>query len=318
MPLLRLHSHQSYFVANSVNEDILLVENDFKELPSCEFSIFWTTKPRFYPWHVETSWKQPHATAPHFSVLFHYFTTTFYSGASPLLWHFPWTSVLANFWGVHLYLNTFPFSNTSLFPDLLYYKSMRPFYSKTSPIFQCFHFISTLPLYFSSLPLFQCFHFISTLPLYFNASTLFQHSLFISMFSFYSNTPSLPQCFHFIPTLSHYFNASTLFQHSPFISMFSFYSNTPPLFQCFQFIPTLPLYSNVCSLYQCSLFQPFLFISTFPLQHFSFVSTLPFVSMCFLLCTILLFQHYTSPLLRFPPCIWIFALQSSSFIALSK
>ena len=31
--LLRLHPHQSGLVANSVNEDILLIENDVKELP---------------------------------------------------------------------------------------------------------------------------------------------------------------------------------------------------------------------------------------------------------------------------------------------
>ena len=35
--MLRLHPHQSGFVTNSVNEDILLVENDFKKLAWCGF-----------------------------------------------------------------------------------------------------------------------------------------------------------------------------------------------------------------------------------------------------------------------------------------
>ena len=200
--------------------------------------------------------------------------------ASTLFQHSPFISMLS------VYFNTI-----LLFQCFHFISRLLPYFN-TSTLFQQSPFLSMLPLYFDTPTLFQCFHFIPTLPLYFNVFIL-------------SSTPSLLQCFHFIPTLSLYFNFFILFQYSPFTSMFSFYSNTPLLFQCFHFIPTLPLYSNVCSLYQCSLFQPFLFISTFPLQHFSFVSTLPFVSMCFLLSTILLFQDYTSPLLRFPPCISI-------------
>ena len=39
IPLLRLHPHQTSFVAKSVNEDILLVKNDVEKLASWGFSL---------------------------------------------------------------------------------------------------------------------------------------------------------------------------------------------------------------------------------------------------------------------------------------
>ena len=39
IPLLRLHTHQSGFVKNSVNQDILLVDNDVMKLAYCRFGL---------------------------------------------------------------------------------------------------------------------------------------------------------------------------------------------------------------------------------------------------------------------------------------